>query len=186
MKFQICGFDFEENYGDVGRGFIEVHHKKPISTVCFGKGDCDCMTNLYVSIAHNMGLDVVTVIIEGHMFHAVCFEGGHGRSYEHDKKCITIWKSRTSSLSRAGTGSIRERPMPSLSLPRRAPPSEIHCARSNDLGNLIVSVLQEMTDQKSSTYLFMVCSIIALTSLEPITSSTAVSFFSNVLYTEKK
>lgn len=32
IKCQICGFDFEENYGDVGRGFIEVHHKKPISS----------------------------------------------------------------------------------------------------------------------------------------------------------
>ena len=32
MKCLICGFDFEENYGNVGRGFIEVHHKKPISS----------------------------------------------------------------------------------------------------------------------------------------------------------
>lgn len=58
----------------------------PISTVCFGKGDCDCMTNLYVSMAHSIGLDVVTVLIEGHMFPAVCFEGGHGRSYKHEGK----------------------------------------------------------------------------------------------------
>jgi 5-methylcytosine-specific restriction protein A len=27
----ICGFDFEAVYGDVGRGFIEAHHTKPIS-----------------------------------------------------------------------------------------------------------------------------------------------------------
>lgn len=58
----------------------------PISTVCLGKGDCDCMTNLYVSIAHNMDLNVVTILIDGHMFPAVCFEGGHGRSYKHDGK----------------------------------------------------------------------------------------------------
>lgn len=27
----ICGFNFEESYGDPGKGFIEVHHKKPVS-----------------------------------------------------------------------------------------------------------------------------------------------------------
>lgn len=29
-KCQICGFDFEKNYGERGRGFIEVHHIKPL------------------------------------------------------------------------------------------------------------------------------------------------------------
>jgi len=28
-----CGFNFEENYGDIGREFIHVHHKVPIHTV---------------------------------------------------------------------------------------------------------------------------------------------------------
>lgn len=27
---QVCGFDFEKAYGALGRGFIEVHHKKPL------------------------------------------------------------------------------------------------------------------------------------------------------------
>ena len=27
----ICGFDFEKTYGDFGKGFIEAHHKKPVS-----------------------------------------------------------------------------------------------------------------------------------------------------------
>ena len=27
----ICGFDFEEKYGELGKGFIEVHHIVPIS-----------------------------------------------------------------------------------------------------------------------------------------------------------
>ncbi len=27
----ICGFDFEKHYGNVGKGFIHVHHKTPIS-----------------------------------------------------------------------------------------------------------------------------------------------------------
>lgn len=30
---KICGFDFEEVYGDAGRGFIHVHHIVPISEV---------------------------------------------------------------------------------------------------------------------------------------------------------
>jgi 5-methylcytosine-specific restriction protein A len=28
----ICGFDFEEKYGDRGRGYIEIHHTKPLSS----------------------------------------------------------------------------------------------------------------------------------------------------------
>ena len=28
---EICGFDFAENYGDVGKGYIEAHHIKPLS-----------------------------------------------------------------------------------------------------------------------------------------------------------
>ena len=53
----------------------------PIMTLSSCKGDCDCMANLYVSIAHNMRLDVATVHITGHMLPAVSFEGGHGQSY---------------------------------------------------------------------------------------------------------
>lgn len=30
MQCQICGFDFEEMYGFLGAGFIEVHHVKPL------------------------------------------------------------------------------------------------------------------------------------------------------------
>lgn len=30
-KCRICGFDFEESYGDIGKGYIEVHHKTPVS-----------------------------------------------------------------------------------------------------------------------------------------------------------
>jgi len=28
---EVCKFSFEEKYGDIGKGFIEVHHLKPIS-----------------------------------------------------------------------------------------------------------------------------------------------------------
>lgn len=30
---QVCGFDFGRVYGELGEGFIEVHHKTPISTL---------------------------------------------------------------------------------------------------------------------------------------------------------
>ena len=30
---QACGFNFFERYGELGRGFVEVHHLKPISSV---------------------------------------------------------------------------------------------------------------------------------------------------------
>ncbi len=30
-KCMICGFDFEETYGELGKGYIEVHHVKPLS-----------------------------------------------------------------------------------------------------------------------------------------------------------
>lgn len=30
-KCQICGFDFEEKYGDYGKGFIHIHHKTQLS-----------------------------------------------------------------------------------------------------------------------------------------------------------
>ena len=29
---EVCGFDFKEEYGDLGEGYIECHHKIPIST----------------------------------------------------------------------------------------------------------------------------------------------------------
>jgi len=32
-KCTVCGMDFEETYGDIGRGFIHVHHLIPISSI---------------------------------------------------------------------------------------------------------------------------------------------------------
>ena len=29
----ICGFDFELKYGELGKGYIEVHHIKPLSNL---------------------------------------------------------------------------------------------------------------------------------------------------------
>lgn len=31
-KCSVCGFDFEKAYGEIGKGFIEVHHTKPLAT----------------------------------------------------------------------------------------------------------------------------------------------------------
>lgn len=30
-KCEVCNFDFESTYGELGKGYIEVHHLKPIS-----------------------------------------------------------------------------------------------------------------------------------------------------------
>ncbi len=32
-KCMICGFDFEQKYGELGKGYIEVHHIKPLSSL---------------------------------------------------------------------------------------------------------------------------------------------------------
>lgn len=32
-KCSVCGFDFEETYGDLGKQYIEVHHSIPVSTM---------------------------------------------------------------------------------------------------------------------------------------------------------
>ena len=34
---EVCGFDFYKTYGEIGYGFIEVHHTKPISTMQEGE-----------------------------------------------------------------------------------------------------------------------------------------------------
>lgn len=61
----------------------------PATVLDKGKGDCDCMTDLYVSVASNLDIDVVSVLVEGHMFPAahvdwngVCYDLG-GRRYFH-------------------------------------------------------------------------------------------------------
>ena len=39
----ICGFSFEDKYGDIGKNFIEVHHIYPVSA---GKRECNPETDL--------------------------------------------------------------------------------------------------------------------------------------------
>lgn len=33
LNCQVCGFSFLEKYGEIGAGFIEAHHKKPLSEI---------------------------------------------------------------------------------------------------------------------------------------------------------
>ncbi|MEV4882457.1 HNH endonuclease [Chitinophaga ginsengisegetis] len=33
MLCEVCGFDFYDSYGDIGKGFIECHHKTPLSKI---------------------------------------------------------------------------------------------------------------------------------------------------------
>ncbi len=37
LACELCGFDYSEKYGSLGEGFIEVHHKKPISAMKEGE-----------------------------------------------------------------------------------------------------------------------------------------------------
>jgi len=37
ISCQACTFEFEERYGDIGRGFIEAHHLKPIGSLNEGE-----------------------------------------------------------------------------------------------------------------------------------------------------
>ncbi|MES3046521.1 HNH endonuclease [Sphingomonas faeni] len=36
LKCEVCGFDFKAAYGDLGEGYIEVHHTKPVHTLLAG------------------------------------------------------------------------------------------------------------------------------------------------------
>lgn len=58
----------------------------PIYTLRERVADCDGMATLYTSIAYNMGLDVVSVIVTGHMCSGVNAAGCHGKKYEYDGK----------------------------------------------------------------------------------------------------
>jgi 5-methylcytosine-specific restriction enzyme A len=31
LRCEVCAFDFQESYGERGRGFIEVHHTRPLA-----------------------------------------------------------------------------------------------------------------------------------------------------------
>lgn len=51
---EICGFDFSEKYGDLGRDFIEIHHTKPVSEMKNGERTRIEDTVLLCSNCHSM------------------------------------------------------------------------------------------------------------------------------------
>lgn len=55
LDCQVCGFNFEEVYGDRGSGYIEVHHKTPLSDIA-GPSETDPKTDLVIlcSNCHRM------------------------------------------------------------------------------------------------------------------------------------
>lgn len=36
LACEVCGFDFKATYGDLGEGYIEVHHTKPVHSLLVG------------------------------------------------------------------------------------------------------------------------------------------------------
>ncbi len=36
LRCQVCGFSFVETYGEIGRGFIEAHHRQPVAELKSG------------------------------------------------------------------------------------------------------------------------------------------------------
>ena len=36
LACEVCSFDFKVAYGDLGAGYIEVHHAKPVHTLVAG------------------------------------------------------------------------------------------------------------------------------------------------------
>ena len=45
-KCQVCGFSFEQFYGEIGHGFIEVHHKDPLSERSGSEGSDEFVSTL--------------------------------------------------------------------------------------------------------------------------------------------
>lgn len=54
LQCECCGFDFEEAYGERGEGFIECHHKKPISGIKSGEKTTLEDLSLVCSNCHRM------------------------------------------------------------------------------------------------------------------------------------
>lgn len=53
-KCAVCGMDFETVYGEIGRGYIEVHHTRPISTYTDEHEVPDCELVPLCSNCHSM------------------------------------------------------------------------------------------------------------------------------------
>ena len=54
LSCEVCGFDFEETYGNHGNGFIECHHTKPVSELKEGEKTKLSDLSLVCSNCHRM------------------------------------------------------------------------------------------------------------------------------------
>ena len=54
LACEACGFDFHERYGDLGEGFIECHHAKPVHTLRPGDKTKAADLRLLCSNCHRM------------------------------------------------------------------------------------------------------------------------------------
>ena len=54
LNCQVCGFSFLEKYGEIGEGFIEAHHKKPLSEIKQQTLKTECDIILVCSNCHRM------------------------------------------------------------------------------------------------------------------------------------
>lgn len=66
LTCEVCGFNFEEVYGEIGRAFIEVHHSKPLSsyeeeTVIDPIKDLNCVCSNCHRMLHHGKSGVLTV-----------------------------------------------------------------------------------------------------------------------------
>jgi predicted HNH restriction endonuclease len=65
-KCQVCGFDFENFYGELGKGYIEVHHVNPLANqngahVVSPETDLVCLCSNCHRMIHKNGSDVLSV-----------------------------------------------------------------------------------------------------------------------------
>jgi predicted HNH restriction endonuclease len=75
----VCGFNFEKIYGDLGRGFIHVHHNKPVSesggTRINPKTDMSVLCPNCHSMIHKNKSHTLTVVELKEMIHIIGAKG---------------------------------------------------------------------------------------------------------------
>ncbi|MCY1053301.1 hypothetical protein OWI74_13710, partial [Mammaliicoccus sciuri] len=88
---KVCGFDFKDKYGDLGEGFIEIHHLKPKSTLSMtGYPNEEPFDGQYMYQSKGFYLKPTHEHIEyiGHMHRTIGFSGSP--VFNHDNHVIGI------------------------------------------------------------------------------------------------
>ncbi len=74
LDCMVCGFNFEKTYGELGKGFVHVHHNKPVSESGPTKIDprtdmsvlCpNCHSMIHRNKSHTMIVDELKKAIKG-------------------------------------------------------------------------------------------------------------------------